>query len=148
VGWKEKKNLVARNVKFRKLIDLSCEEKKIEIKVRNLKLLNEEKKETEEEFEENTEEENLNSDTYRWYWIRCSMKWRNTDMDEIQLEPEDPIVEIPRRKSSKIRKISDRYTDYVILTYKEAVKDVERNWAIEEEKRSLINNNTWASWIE
>jgi len=67
------------------------------------------------------------------------------------LEHNDETVNRPNENCSnnlpkRIRKLPERFNEYVMLTYEEAVSGPDKsNWleAIEDEKQSLIENNTW-----
>lgn len=141
---KKRKIQIARDVKFQEQTETGQNQEENEEK--DLKFYIKEEEETDENCEENVEEEDSDDNTIN---TETDIIWDEEEpqrIDEIQEALEEPISETPQRKSERTRRIPDRYTDYVLLTYNEAVTGLDKNkWnqAIEEEKTSLINNNTW-----
>ncbi|KAM0730296.1 Retrovirus-related Pol polyprotein from transposon TNT 1-94 [Formica fusca] len=143
-----RKIIIARDVKFGKLNKKEYSNK--EIQRTRLTLRNEDEEEKQqneieaeepEEFEDATEEpeEHENGEPL------SQQQEDDEDSDAAHREEEENPMETPRRSARKTKR-PDKYGDYVFLTYREAITGPDKNrWmeAINEEKTSLKENNTW-----
>lgn len=97
-----------------------------------------------EENEEESQEERDQKDEQEEHKLLKDSETKNEVREEESDEEEKR--EKLLRKSMRQRKQPQRYTDHAFLTYQEAITGSDRyEWAkaIDEEKKSLQENNTW-----
>lgn len=130
-----RKIVISRDVKFKEEITSKNKSAKINIHAE------EEQTEKQEEIENNMENISGSEEEYQDADLEIE---EEESQEETQEDTQEEQEELGRGKRK--RKIPDRYKDYVYLTYIEATTGPDKeNWkkAIEEEKKSLEENNTW-----
>lgn len=89
----------------------------------------------EESFEEPSNGEN-----------EINIQGSDTSCEENEVNIEQTIDQVVENQNKRSRKMPEKFKDYVLLTYQEAITGDEKDkWieAIKQEKQSLIENKTW-----
>lgn len=129
---------IARDVKFSQRTIRDTER----VKKRNwLNLLEDDSKEPDEEHNQEDKMEPQEED-----FVEVEDEESVIEIEEMKQTEEEDTDSGDVRRSCRKRKQPNRYSDYATLTYQEALKGSDKQkWkkAINEEKDSLEENNTW-----